>query len=118
MKRNEFIDGCFARTLSEPVRRSSGDGEVILRSNHPEFRVLEHSRHECIFRPGAPGKLGGRVYGGVDLPTHRRRHPFKRAKDVGVAEAIADDHQVDVAGNLVGRLRHRTVHEGRANGRR
>ena len=51
---NSFASGgSFARMFPGPARRSSGDGEVIFRSNHPEFRLLEDPRHERVFRPGA-----------------------------------------------------------------
>lgn len=40
----------------------------------------------------------------IEFPRHR--------------QAVADDHEVDVACRLVRRLGHGTVHEGRANGRR
>ena len=51
----------------------------------------------------------------VDFSTHGARNPLKGAEDVAIREAVADDHQVDVACRLVGRLGHRTVHEGRTN---
>jgi hypothetical protein len=51
---NSFASGgSFARTFPGPARRSSGDAEVIFRSNHPDFRLLEHSRHERVFRSDA-----------------------------------------------------------------
>jgi hypothetical protein len=51
--RNSLASGdSFATALPGPARRSSGDGEVILGSNHPEFWLLEHPRHERVFCPG------------------------------------------------------------------
>ena len=45
-----LADGAHGGYGWNPCRRSSasGDGEVIFRSNHPEFRLLEHPRHERV----------------------------------------------------------------------
>ena len=45
--------GCRFGAISSPARRSSGDGEVMFRSNHPEFRLLERPRHERVLCLGA-----------------------------------------------------------------
>jgi hypothetical protein len=52
----------------------------MFRSNHPEFRLLEHACHERVFRPGALGKLRGRVHRGVNLPTQSARDPLRAPK--------------------------------------
>jgi hypothetical protein len=69
---------------SQPVKRR---GEVIFRSDHPKFRLLEHPCYERVLRPGALGELGGCVHRGLTFdrrraspsPGHRR---FRRARAV------------------------------------
>lgn len=87
----------------------------MLGSDYPKFRLLEHSREECILLSRALQKLGGRIYRRVNLPPQSPRDPFKCAEDITVREAVADDYHVDIAAGFVRTFGNGPKDKGDAN---
>lgn len=96
----------------------ASDGEVVLRTNHPDLRRREHARDEGVLASRTLGELRNAVHGRGHTPPQRPRHPVECAKDVAIRERVAHDLQVDVTPRSFLGLSDRTVNEGDTNARR
>lgn len=94
-----------------PGRRSGDDLEVILRSDHPEFRRFHQARDERILVLRSLREFRRAVDRWVDVSAKRPRQLVEYAEHVAVTERVADDHEIDVASGLIGGLGHRAVDE-------
>jgi hypothetical protein len=68
--------GSFVRTFPGPARRSSGDGEVMFGSDHPDLRLLQHPRDERILTATALRKLRHRIDRRIDVSADALGHPL------------------------------------------
>ena len=92
-----------------PVNRSSG--EVMFRSDDPEFGLRLYAAHKGIPVPYALGPFGAAVDRGVYPAAQARTHGFQHSEHVAIGEAIAQHHQIDIARSCVPALGDGTIHE-------
>src|SRR5262249_23487704 len=89
--------GSLIRRPPGLARRSSGDGEVMFRSDDPDLRLFQDAPHERILLSYALREFRCRVDRRVDLPSERRARIAQNGKNVAVRHAVTDHHQVDIA---------------------
>src|SRR5690606_2118472 len=103
-------DGSAARGLPGPASLSST--EVMLASNHPQLRLLEHAGDECIVRLEPFAQFGTREDGGIDVTTELFHERMQCCHDIRVTKIIRYQHQVDIADGRVHAFRHGAKNEG------
>ena len=93
------------------------DGEGIVTSDQPDPRLIEHAPDERVAAGDALGQLLRRIQGRVRRTAEALAHVLDRHVQLGIAQVVAHQQQIDVAACRVLALGDRAVDERRPDAR-